>query len=105
MCAKVQVGWAVARHGRQPTRTARTTPEPRGHAGVDYLDLERTPEPVAPATQALAENAAHPARLCSGPTLMARQRAARSPGAAVQPAARPAAAAPSRWPPRPGPGR
>ncbi|WP_448625687.1 flavodoxin family protein [Geodermatophilus sp. URMC 64] len=31
--------------------------------GVDYLDLEETPEPVAQATQTLAENAAHLARL------------------------------------------
>jgi multimeric flavodoxin WrbA len=31
--------------------------------GVDYLDLEETPEPVVQATQTLAENAAHLARL------------------------------------------
>src|SRR5215218_2974836 len=31
--------------------------------GVDYLDLDETPEPVAQATQVLAENAAHLARL------------------------------------------
>src|SRR5689334_3647402 len=31
--------------------------------GVDYLDLDETPEPVAQATQTLAENAAHLARL------------------------------------------
>jgi multimeric flavodoxin WrbA len=31
--------------------------------GVDYLDLEETPEPVAQATQTLAENATHLARL------------------------------------------
>jgi multimeric flavodoxin WrbA len=32
-------------------------------SGVDYLDLEETPEPVAQATTTLAENAAHLARL------------------------------------------
>jgi multimeric flavodoxin WrbA len=31
--------------------------------GVDYLDLDETPEPVAQATQTAAENAAHLARL------------------------------------------
>jgi multimeric flavodoxin WrbA len=31
--------------------------------GVDYLDLDETPEPVAQATQTMAENAAHLARL------------------------------------------
>ncbi|MGY1806077.1 flavodoxin family protein [Blastococcus sp. SYSU D00669] len=31
--------------------------------GVDYLDLDETPEPVAQATKTLAENAAHLARL------------------------------------------
>jgi multimeric flavodoxin WrbA len=31
--------------------------------GVDYLELEETPEPVAQATKTLAENAAHLARL------------------------------------------
>jgi multimeric flavodoxin WrbA len=31
--------------------------------GVDYLDLEETPEPVAQATKTMAENAAHLARL------------------------------------------
>jgi multimeric flavodoxin WrbA len=31
--------------------------------GVDYLELEQTPEPVAQATKTLAENAAHLARL------------------------------------------
>ncbi|MGY1600759.1 flavodoxin family protein [Geodermatophilus sp. SYSU D00815] len=31
--------------------------------GVDYLDLDETPEPVAQATTTLAENAAHLARL------------------------------------------
>ena len=31
--------------------------------GVDYIDLDETPEPVAQATQVLAENAAHLARL------------------------------------------
>src|SRR3954454_21135288 len=31
--------------------------------GVDYLELEQTPEPVAQATTTLAENAAHLARL------------------------------------------
>src|SRR3954454_7647810 len=32
-------------------------------SGVDYLELEETPEPVAQATTTLAENAAHLARL------------------------------------------
>jgi len=32
-------------------------------SGVDYLELEETPEPVAQATKTLAENAAHLARL------------------------------------------
>jgi multimeric flavodoxin WrbA len=32
-------------------------------SGVDYLELEETPEPVAQATRTLAENAAHLARL------------------------------------------
>jgi multimeric flavodoxin WrbA len=32
-------------------------------SGVDYLDLEETPEPVTQATTTLAENAAHLARL------------------------------------------
>src|SRR3954464_14435228 len=31
--------------------------------GVDYLDLDQTPEPVAQATKTLAENAAHLARV------------------------------------------
>ena len=31
--------------------------------GVDYLDLEETPEPVAQATKTPAENAAHLARV------------------------------------------
>jgi multimeric flavodoxin WrbA len=34
--------------------------------GVDYLDLDETPEPVAQATQTMAENAAHLARLLKG---------------------------------------
>jgi multimeric flavodoxin WrbA len=36
--------------------------------GVDYLDLEETPEPVAQATTTLAENAAHLARLLKADT-------------------------------------